>query len=76
MAVDFRDEAGVLEPLDGFVQGAGPEPHTTFGVTFHLLLDAVAVTIPIGQRQQDVEVNDRGRADRCCHIVFRYIGER
>ena len=62
--VDFGDEPGVLEPLDRFIERPGTEPHTAFGVTFDLLLDAVAVAVAVGKRQQDVQVNERRRAAR------------
>ena len=73
--VHFGDEPGVSEALDGLVQGSRTEPDDPFGVTFDLLLNAVAVAVTVGERDQDVQVDERGRGRRC-HVGLRYIGTR
>ena len=60
----FLDVPGVLESLDGLIEGAGTEPDLTAGTLLHLLLDGVAVSRAISKRQQNVDDRQRQRSSK------------
>ena len=58
------DQSPVEQPLDGFVQGAGPEPDRAMGPLLDVLLDRVAVLGAAGKGEQDVDDRQRKRFTR------------
>ena len=59
----FLDQAAFHETLECAVQRAGTEPYFSLGLFKHVFEDAVAVTLALGEREQDVE--DRRGQGHC-----------
>src|SRR5687767_13890586 len=69
----LRDQAAVLEPLNGLVERARAEADAAVGPRFDILLDGIAVLRPAGQGEHDVENRERQRALGHGRVVRRYV---
>ena len=68
---ELTDEAGLLHPLDGAVDGSGAHPQARSGNVINGLHDGVAVQRAVGEGEKDVE--DCWGQRLCVFVWARYI---